>query len=372
MVKRNIDILVDTVSWGTKTIPSGILSLLSKPSIDVDLLDILIHVAKRTSPPISYGFTLGDLWAWLRYLPAFSNDSNLKLRKEWTNIDSHQKTILSDDMGMGFSSSILSKSLKLVFICPTNYLVDMHPSISLKKNGKRGPDKSPDFIAVDDFGGLHIIECKGTQDRKKSLDVQLKKGIPQKTNVLAPVGFINEQLVSGVFIPQYYKTDKAIFTITDPEFPMDFSNITKEEIIETIILGELASMVHLFGFPKLGNSIAKNQKLSDLNLDRIKREIESLDKVILEGKSFSKVEFLHKFDYSGFMSIEPYGIKVEIAFDTEIIKSLLKETNFLNIAREIREKIEKRQLIFIDNETGNNWTKVFMPIGSYIKLEIVE
>ncbi|OLO26234.1 hypothetical protein BTA37_28450 [Priestia megaterium] len=371
MIKRNIDILIDTASWGGKLIPSGISTLASKTSIEIDLLDILIHVAKRTSLPISHGFSLGDLWAWLRYLPAISNDVNLKLREEWEEIDSHQKTILSDDMGMGFSSSILSQCLKLIFICPTNYLVDMHPSISLRKNGKRGPDKSPDFIAVDTFGGLHIIECKGTQSNRRKLDEQLNTGYDQKNNVLDPSGFINEKLVSGVFIPQYSSTERGVFRIKDPEFPLDFSNVKKEDIIETIILGEIASMIHLLGFPKLGNSIATNHKLDPKDLERIEKEIESLDTIKIEGKIFSKVDVYHRVDYSEFIDSNPYGIKIEIAIDLDFIRQLLTESDFMNITKKIRKSIENQQLSIIDNETGGNWTKVSTPLGFHIKLEIV-
>ncbi|MEH7126592.1 hypothetical protein V7127_25730 [Bacillus sp. JJ1773] len=371
MIIRNIDISIDIASWLGKPIPTGISTLSSKSNMYIDLLEVLIHVAKRTSLPISYGFALGDLWAWLRYLPAVSNSSDLKLRQEWEELDSHQKTILSDDMGMGFSSSILSKALKLLFICPTNYIVENHPSISLGKTGKRGPNKSPDFIAVDIHGKLHIIECKGTQKDSKQLDSQLDTGFNQKSNVVAPAGFIDQSLVSGIFIPQYSNTEKAIFKIKDPEFPLNFSNVSKEDIIESIILGEIASSIHLLGFPKLANSIAKNEKLNDSTLEKIKEDINVLATEEWNGKVFRKLDIIHRVDYSEFIDPEIYAIKVELGMELEFINKLFSESDFKVMAENFRKQIENGQLKTLEAESTNNWTRVPSPLGFYIKLEVL-
>ncbi|WP_143287104.1 hypothetical protein [Caenibacillus caldisaponilyticus] len=372
MVIRNIGFKIDTDSWTCgSTIPFGLRML---PSIiEINLLEVLIHVAKRTSFPISYGFTLSDLWAWLRYFPAFSNDINLRLRAEWDEVDSHQKTILSDDMGMGFSSAILSYCLDLVWICPTSYVVRRHPNISLRRSGKKGPDKSPDFMAVDMFDNIHVFECKGTQSDIKTLDKQLNTGIEQKNNLLDPNGLIDQKLVTGVFIPQYNSNEFALFKIKDPEFSLDFSSVKKDEIIETIILGEIASFLHLLGFPKIANSIAENKKLDIENIEKSQREVNELDTEIINGKKYKIINRIHRIDYPDDFSDQGlYGIKIQMGIRSDFInKLLLYYKSPIEIVREFRFELQNKDLNKNNTKRGKNWASIESPLGTFVKLELI-
>jgi hypothetical protein len=58
----------------------------------------LVFAALWTRPPVRYGFSLSDCWAWLRYFPAIAVNSELRLREEWTSLDPHYKTVLSGDL----------------------------------------------------------------------------------------------------------------------------------------------------------------------------------------------------------------------------------------------------------------------------------
>jgi len=377
MLKRKIRYDIDTDSWTVRgrTVPT---KLQLPPIIDIDILEILIHIAKRTSLPVSSGFTLGDLWAWLRYLPAISLDSYLRIRSEWEEIDSHQKTILSDDMGVGFSSSILSRSLDLLFICPTNYVVKRHPSIILSKNGKRGPDKSPDFIAVDILGNLHVIECKGTQSSLKVLNNQLKAGLIQKHSLLDPKGVIDQRIVSGVFIPQHASKETAIFKVADPEYQLNFSFITKNEIIDTIILGEIASSLRLLGLPKFANVIAYNKKINSKDLKNFKAEITKLESDKINGIAYKKISIFYRFNNS-FTNDNLEGMRIHIGLKNEFINTLfsvlgtsesLEPREPLEIAKEFRFKIQHQSLTGNNNEAGPKWTSIESPLGLFMKLEL--
>lgn len=377
MLQRKIEYQIDTISWTSlgRTVPTE-LKLAS--SMNINILEILIHIAKRTSLPISFGFTLGDLWAWLRYLPAISVDLDFKLRREWEEIDSHQKTILSDDMGMGFSSTILSQALNLLFICPTNYIVKRHPSIALGKNGKRGPDKSPDFIAVDINGDLHVIECKGTQSSRKVLDDQLKSGQTQKNNLVDPSRIINERIVSGVFIPQHNSKETALFKVADPEYPLDFSSVTKQEIIETIILGEIASSFRLLGLPKLANSIARNQRLTSQELKSYKKDITKLENEIVDGEIYKKTTSFYKID-DGFTNTDLDSIHTHIGMKNKFINELFyalerndsdKSIEPIEFAKELRNQIKNQSLPLVITETEKEWVSIESPIGLLTKFEL--
>jgi hypothetical protein len=98
-VIRNIKVSVNKSSWPNATPPSDIMNLPSIWQADVGIA--LLNTALWTRPPRYTGFDLADFWAWLRYMRAFADTPDLRLRQEWQDLDPHQKTILSDEVGVG-------------------------------------------------------------------------------------------------------------------------------------------------------------------------------------------------------------------------------------------------------------------------------
>ncbi|WP_143330232.1 hypothetical protein [Chromobacterium haemolyticum] len=93
-----------------------------------------------------------------------------------------------------------------------------------KKPKRRGPAKSPDFIALDSSGHLHILECKGTQDSHRSLNSALGKGYAQKRSIGSSYSrLFSSAMVGGCFVPQFSSTESSIIKYIDP----DFSEIEK-------------------------------------------------------------------------------------------------------------------------------------------------
>src|SRR5215467_11157034 len=109
----------------------------------------LLFTALSTRPPIIQGFHLSDFWAWLRYAWALDSSLDLRLRPEWESIDPHQKAVLSDELGVGFTTCLLSTELGYSQFRDTLYFVGvLEPgSFLLTSSAKRGPKKSPDYIA---------------------------------------------------------------------------------------------------------------------------------------------------------------------------------------------------------------------------------
>lgn len=97
-MQKEIRVSVDT-SHGTSQLPP---LAAARPLWQADMLSALVATAVLTSPPRYRPFHLSTYWAWLRYGAAISRaHSELRLRWLWHHIDPHQKTILSDDFGMG-------------------------------------------------------------------------------------------------------------------------------------------------------------------------------------------------------------------------------------------------------------------------------
>lgn len=70
-------------------------------SADLDRCATLLLIGHLTSPTLSSGVSLSEFWAWVRSSYAVSGTADLRLTSEFADLDSHQKTILSDDFGMG-------------------------------------------------------------------------------------------------------------------------------------------------------------------------------------------------------------------------------------------------------------------------------
>ena len=116
---RNLEIVVDSQSWAPKRVPRELLSCAGPRQVNV--LVALIYTALVTRPPTVHGFHLSDYWAWLRYQPAIAATNDLRLRAEWDTVDSHQKTVLSDELGVGFTTQFITEALNCSEFTDTVY-----------------------------------------------------------------------------------------------------------------------------------------------------------------------------------------------------------------------------------------------------------
>jgi hypothetical protein len=260
---RQIEIAVDASSWPHGRAPTAQLLALSGIR-QFNVFDILCHIAFRTRPPIQLGFDLADYWPWLRYAPALHGDMFLRLRPEWTDLDSHQKTILSDDFGVGVSSYFLTEALQLSSMVNTQYFIEAYPQLAAlgPAGGKRGPRKSPDYIGVDGNGYYHVIECKGTQSDHATQGQQLATGVPQKKNVSFTNVQTGEALVAGVFVPQAFSQERAKLKIVDPELEEGQVKVTasRDELVHALTEIEIASSLNLAGMPAVGTFALKREQ----------------------------------------------------------------------------------------------------------------
>ncbi|HSU15711.1 hypothetical protein [Longimicrobium sp.] len=219
---RPIRFEIDPATWGNVPPPGALVAAARQGSIDIDLDAALLFAGIWTRPPALHGFTLADCWAWLRYYPAFLPGGVTRLRREWTHIDPHQKTVASDDFGVGFGTWVLQHLLNFRRYADTLYVVNVleRGQWLLRRQAKRGPAKSPDYIAYDATGAISVVECKGTQTSQAELRRALARGTPQKRSLTAlGAQRLIHQLVVGVYIPQYEQTEQPLIAVHDPEKP---------------------------------------------------------------------------------------------------------------------------------------------------------
>ncbi len=198
-MRKSVDVEVDRSSWGAP-VPASIASMPTGPySFDVD--SALLYLAWVTRPPMVSGFSLADTWAFLRYLPAIAANPELRLCALWTDVDAHQKSILSDDFGVAFSALYLATHLRFVNFHETRYYARAvaPETVRLVSESRRGPKKAPDFVAIDGLNRPSVIECKGTQSTRAMLVSSLSGGKKQKRAAVRSGGF-HHSLVAGLFV----------------------------------------------------------------------------------------------------------------------------------------------------------------------------
>ena len=325
-ITRTIRVELRSSTWSPKTPHSGLIALNGTQVLDI--LEVLLHVAISTAPPVAYGFELSQFWPWLRYLPALTEGPGLRLRPEWTDLDSHQKTVLSDDFGMGASTWLLSRALDLTAFAPTNYVVGRvgPPWLYLEKSGKCGPSKSPDFIGLDGHGTLHAIESKGTQTFG-NLDRQLTTGKPQKRNLVVGAPYtLGESVVAGIFIPQSNAKEDALCRIIDPPVVQEggVTGSPRESVPLALARANVSSTLHLLGLPAEANAIATGEeattRLTPAQMKRLHEEQPWPDRPAYKG-----IQRTVRFPRSaGGVGGTAEGVRAYVALESELLQDIAR------------------------------------------------
>lgn len=225
---RNLWIEFDRASWPNPGPPHYPATF---PAIDgseaVNIPEILLTIGVLTTPTFTSGVSLSEYWAWVRYLHAISSEDDLTLTRGFWDLDSHQKTILSDDFGMGVPVAWLASRLQLAEVCDGRYFIDRLAAttnaIVPKRTAKRGPNKAPDFVFRDIHGVWHILECKGTQSGLPYRARQIGEPGPpstgahaQKRGILFPAGHAGQRLISALVLSPEDSGDRSTLRFIDP------------------------------------------------------------------------------------------------------------------------------------------------------------
>lgn len=227
-MQKSIEIEVDQHSWvKPSTFPPKFTHGVTHHNLDV--LSALLITGQLTTPPIASGATLSEFWAWVRYANAIADTSDLRITRPFHDLDSHQKTILSDDFGMGMPTAWLIPALNLVRWCDGRYFQERMSALLASTPpapAKSGPGKSPDFVFEDTGGRFHVVECKGTQgttkDREKQFNSTDTKGNPsggcvQKTTIEIISALAGQRLVCGLVLEHEDGKGASSIKIVDPE-----------------------------------------------------------------------------------------------------------------------------------------------------------
>lgn len=258
---RTIHIQIDRTSWPkAPLLPRFPRSFMGVGVETMNVPAILLKIGYLTTPSSASGVSLSEFWAYVRYLAAVTGDSDLRLTTAFGQLDAHQKTILSDDFGMGVPMTWLTQALDLQQICDGRYFLDRFAAqagATVRKKARRGPNKVPDFVARDGKRIWHVIECKGTQsgsayqaDQIGSAGPPPTGGIAQKHSIVFPRNHSGQRLVCALSIGLEGVAGSSTLKIVDPE-PEDPVVVEAADIDlaeDAVQRGSIAKALRLAGF----------------------------------------------------------------------------------------------------------------------------
>lgn len=268
-MQRNLQVSIDKSTWpGTGIQPSFPAKFKDGQSTyALNIPAMLLMIGYLTTPTSSTGVSLSEFWAWVRYLAAIAKQSDLSLTQSFWQLDAHQKTILSDDFGMGVPLLWLCGKLSLAQIVDGRYFMQRIAGslgATQASTAKRGPNKTPDFVALDTSGQWHVIECKGTQSGSEYSLKQLglkgpppTGGVAQKLSIQFPPGHAGQRLVCGLSIAVEGGAG-SVLKIIDPEGKEPFALQAAQMNLaqDAANRGVMAKALRMAGFEVTAESVA--------------------------------------------------------------------------------------------------------------------
>jgi hypothetical protein len=166
-------------------------------------------------PEPEYPVERREHWAERRYIWAFDPTRDaaapwLRLSQYSRKLDFHQKTLLSDDLGVAVACYLTEKFFPVSAIANTTTAVEAK-LLGAYKQGR----KWPDLVCTNSSGKTaYVVECKGSGSGWVEVQRQLTHGVRQVT----AVGFKSKVKTERfVFATQLRESDILVHAIDPPE-----------------------------------------------------------------------------------------------------------------------------------------------------------
>ena len=286
-MEKSLTVTVDASTWPNGGPPFPRAFHRGSREFDFNIPAMLLALGYLTTPPQSSGASLSEYWAWVRYFCAISDEPDLRLTNEFSELDPHQKTILSDDFGMAVPIYWLVRTLGLGPVTDGRYFIDrLAPLVgaTTERSARRGPRKSPDFVAQDHRGRWHVIECKGTQS---GLDYRNRQpgnpqsptqgAVSQKRTITFPAGSAGQRLACGLFVAFEDGEEPSDLRIIDPpeeEEPFVIDKTHEPLAIETVQRAVGGRSLLLSGFRSASSALVQPSRRVDITQPVLEHDLD--------------------------------------------------------------------------------------------------
>jgi hypothetical protein len=186
----------------------------------------LLHAIGRiTTPVIPKLADLSSTWALYRYVWAFAaQDNDLCLSSFAKDIDSHQKALLSDEVGVGMAYWLFRELFKAQAVIDVDVILRNSQIASMMgiPPVMQHLDTVPDYIFALPNNEYAIVECKGSQSGKSTAQTQIRRGLEQVPSIV----FADGQTAQEFVVATLLSTNNTLVYVVDP--PADSADSSDE------------------------------------------------------------------------------------------------------------------------------------------------
>lgn len=233
MLSKMLNVAVDGSTFPSNRVPA---SLRGPATVGVDLDAALLMLGSLTTPGGFSAASPARIWAWIRYFGAIATAPDLRVTAPFFDLDPHQKTILSDDFGVAVSTMWLYRQLGGLrdIVDGRRFLIQYASLVRTahRRTRKVGPEKCPDYVALDRAGKWHVLECKGTQSSTDYRDKRQMKdhAIQQKRGIQVRGSVRGEQLVAGLYLSPEFGDEPSHLRVIDPPAKRPLMELEEKDV----------------------------------------------------------------------------------------------------------------------------------------------
>lgn len=171
--------------------PAIVPSLQGTDFFPIRAIDLLRKIGELTTPAWVNMATLSASWATRRYFWAIDDSPivrrNFRLSPDVTDLDFHQKTLLSDEVGIGMAGLVLEQ------IFDAGSSVDVSAALedaNLYQDVRQNGTAQPDYLMWNPAPSMpyYVVECKGCQTSLAATTNQIRRGLEQVPSLVCGAG----------------------------------------------------------------------------------------------------------------------------------------------------------------------------------------
>ena len=197
--------------------PQLVTGLANTPLMTFRAIDVLRKTGELTTPQWANMARLSSSWATRRFFWAIAaartSPGRFRINPECRDLDFHQKTLMSDEFGVGFAGLAMERLFN------TNAWVDVSVALADRaryQNIRRQGRLQPDYLMWQDAPNApyFVVECKGSQTQRSVSMDQIRRGLEQVPALR--FGGQGRQVQRFVVATLLQTTNTTVFVI-DPE-----------------------------------------------------------------------------------------------------------------------------------------------------------
>ena len=200
----------------TKRVPSFVASVQARPQWTIRAISLLHKIGTLTTPAWVNLAQLSASWATRRYFWAIADGNggqqDFRLSEDARRLDFHQKTLLSDEMGVGFAGLLAEEILNASSFADVSKALD-DPTVH--QDVQQVGTAQPDYLmwGEDAQSPYYVVECKGCQTNSSTSMDQIRRGLEQVPSLVFGIG---ARSIVPLVIATHLEQERTTIFVLDP------------------------------------------------------------------------------------------------------------------------------------------------------------